>query len=429
MEFIKKDISAGIELVGIPVDRFKTNLITVSLALPLERESVSANAVMLGLLARRGATYRDMLSLNRKLASLYGATLNETVSKIGECQVLSLSSTCLNDRFSLDGESIAFECVKLLSSLIFEPKLDENGMFFDEDIEAEKRILTEKLNSEENEKRIYVLRKTEEKMFENEPYSVNRYGTKEQVASLNKADLKNAWQNALSKAKVLITVVGNTDIDKAYDYLKGEFEKVERNYTSLPEPVFVGKSEKVNNHLERIDVKQGKLVLGFRVDVKPNDNLAKAMRSFSDIFGGGPYSKLFANVREKMSLCYYCSARFVKQKSFIMVQSGCEESNMDKAEKEILAQIEEIKKGNFDYEFNSSKAGLSDALRSVCDAPESLEVWYTAQAPFGEYISPLESAALNDGVTKQQIIDCANKIKLDTVYKLVCTNSSEEGAE
>ena len=226
MEFIKKDISAGIELVGIPVDRFKTNLITVSLALPLERESVSANAVMLGLLARRGAKYRDMLSLNRKLASLYGATLNETVSKIGECQVLSLSSTCLNDRFSLDGESIAFECVKLLSSLIFEPKLDENGMFFDEDIEAEKRILTEKLNSEENEKRIYVLRKTEEKMFENEPYSVNRYGTKEQVASLNKADLKTAWQNALSKAKVLITVVGNTDIDKAYDYLKGEFEKV-----------------------------------------------------------------------------------------------------------------------------------------------------------------------------------------------------------
>ena len=88
MEFIKKDISAGIELVGIPVDRFKTNLITVSLALPLERESVSANAVMLGLLARRGAKYRDMLSLNRKLASLYGATLNETVSKIGECQVL-----------------------------------------------------------------------------------------------------------------------------------------------------------------------------------------------------------------------------------------------------------------------------------------------------------------------------------------------------
>lgn len=112
-----------------------------------------------------------------------------------------------------------------------------------------------------------------------------------------------------------------------------------------------------------------------------------------------------------------------------MVQSGCEESNMDKAEKEIIAQIEEIKNGNFDYEFNSSKAGLSDALRAVCDAPESLEAWYTAQAPFGVYVSPVESAALNDAVTKQQIIDCASKIKLDTVYKLVSAGNEKEDAE
>ena len=419
MEFIKKDISAGIELVGIPVDRFKTNLITVSLALPLERESVSANAVMLGLLARRGAKYRDMLSLNRKLASLYGATLNETVSKIGECQVLSLSSTCLNDRFSLDGESIAFECVKLLSSLIFDAKLDENGMFFDEDIEAEKRILTEKLNSEENEKRIYVLRKTEEKMFENEPYSVNKYGTKEQVASLNKADLKNAWQNALSKAKVLITVVGNTDIDKAYDYLKGEFEKVERNYTSLPEPVFVGKSEKVNNHLERIDVKQGKLVLGFRVDVKPNDNLAKAMRSFSDIFGGGPYSKLFANVREKMSLCYYCSARYTRLKSCILVQCGCLEENMDKAIDEILNQLDVIKSGDYKEEFESSKMALGDAVMSISDMPETIESWYIGQITDNRYKTPEEVCEEIKSVKYDEIKKCAGLVSLDTVYKLV----------
>ena len=125
MEFIKKDISDGIEVVGVPVNRFKTNLITVSIALKREKDKVSANSVMLGLLARRGKKYPNILSLNRKLASLYGATLNDTVSKIGECQVLSLSATCLNDKFSLDGESITFECVKLLSSLIFEPKLDE----------------------------------------------------------------------------------------------------------------------------------------------------------------------------------------------------------------------------------------------------------------------------------------------------------------
>ena len=408
MEFIKKDISDGIEVVGVPVNRFKTNLITVSIALKLEKDKVSANSVMLGLLARRGKKYPNMLSLNRKLASLYGATLNDTVSKIGECQVLSLSATCLNDKFSLDGESITFECVKLLSSLIFEPKLDENGNFFDEDIEAEKRILIEKINSEENEKRIYVLRKTEEKMFSDEPYSINKYGYVKDVETLSKNDIKTAWVNALSKAKILVTVVGNTDIDKVYNHLLGEFKNINRNYIHLPNPVFVGKSEKVNNYIERIDVKQGKLVLGFRADVKPKDDLAKAMRSFTDIFGGGPYSKLFANVREKMSLCYYCSARYTRLKSCILVQCGCLEENMDKAVNEISHQLDVIKSGDYEEEFNSSRMALVDVVGAVCDMPETIESWYIQQI----------CDDINN-VKYDEIKECANLVSLDTVYKLV----------
>lgn len=150
------------------------------------------------------------------------------------------------------------------------------------------------------------------------------------------------------------------------------------------------------------------------------------MRSFADVFGGGPYSKLFANVREKMSLCYYCSARYVRQKSFIVVQSGCEEENMDKAVSEILNQIEEIKKGNFDYEFSSSKMALTDAINSVYDAPESLEVWYTSQMADKNIKSPAESAAENKSVTKEQIMECANLISLDTVYRLVGNGDKEE---
>ena len=392
MEFIKKDISDGIEVVGVPVNRFKTNLITVSIALKLEKDKVSANSVMLGLLARRGKKYPNMLSLNRKLASLYGATLNDTVSKIGECQVLSLSATCLNDKFSLDGESITFECVKLLSSLIFEPKLDENGNFFDEDIEAEKRILIEK---------------------------INKYGYVKDVETLSSDDIKTAWVNALSKAKILITVVGNTDIDKVYNHLLGEFKNINRNYIHLPNPVFVGKSEKVNNYIERIDVKQGKLVLGFRADVKPKDDLAKAMRSFTDIFGGGPYSKLFANVREKMSLCYYCSARYTRLKSCILVQCGCLEENMDKAVNEILHQLDVIKSGDYEEEFNSSRMALVDAVGAVCDMPETIESWYIQQICDERYKTPQEVCDDINNVKYGEIKECANLVSLDTVYKLV----------
>ena len=106
MEFIKKEICTGVELLAIPANRFKTNQVTISLALPLSADTASANALALGLVARRSNDYPNMIELNRKLASLYGATVYDSVSKVGESQVLSLSATCLDDRFSLDGESI-----------------------------------------------------------------------------------------------------------------------------------------------------------------------------------------------------------------------------------------------------------------------------------------------------------------------------------
>ena len=317
MEFIKKEICTGVELLAIPANRFKTNQVTISLALPLSTDTASANALALGLVARRSNDYPNMIELNRKLASLYGATVYDSVSKVGESQVLSLSATCLDDRFSLDGESISFECIKLLTSLLFNPRYDEKGKFFDEDVESEKRILIEKLNSEENEKRVYVLRQTEAKMFLGEPYAVNKYGSVNDVEALDSTAVTSALKNMLKKAKIFVTLVGDANVDKVYNYLKDEFSAVNREYETLPSSVFVPEAKKVKNYLERIDVKQGKLVMGFRVNVKPDAVLTKAMRSFCDIFGGGPYSKLFANVREKMSLCYYCSARYTRLKSSV----------------------------------------------------------------------------------------------------------------
>lgn len=425
MDFLKKEIADGVDFVSVPADRFKTNEIAISFALPLEKDRVSANALAIGLLSRKSREYPDMKSLNQKLARLYGASLLAAVSKVGECQVLKLGITALDDRFSLDGESIAYECISLLTSLIFNPKFDENGCFYDSDIASEKRVLIEKIGSEENEKRLYVLRKTEELMFENEPYGINKYGTVKQIEKLSASDILSAWRNMLSSARVLITVVGDTDSDKIELHLKECFDKINRNFEPMPEAVFVPKCNNVKEKLERMDVNQGKLVIGFRVNLKPQDSLAPAMRVFCDIFGGGPYSKLFANVREKMSLCYYCSARYTRLKSFIMIQCGCNEENMDKAVNEILKQLEEIKKGNFDEELASSKMALRDSILSVNDTPELMENWYSSQLIDEKIKSPQKSVIENDSVTKEQVVECASLLTLDTVYKLAAEKESE----
>lgn len=424
-DFMKTNVGKGIDVISVPASQFKTNEIALSLAMPLRKETAALNAIVPMLLCRSSKQYPSLTALNTKLASLYGAALEPFVTKVGEVQLIKLGLTCVDDRFSLDGEKISKECAELLLSLLFEPRLDENGCFYKEDIEREKRILTEKLDSEENEKRLYVLRKTEEAMFEGEPYAVNRYGSKEDVAAIDGAGVLSAWKKMLESAKVLLTVVGNADTAEISDMLKKRFADTKRRYSPLPESVFKPYVDSVKEITKRIDVKQGKLVMGFRVDVKPNDELTPAMRSFADIFGGGPYSRLFTKVREEMSLCYYCSARYVRQKSYIIVQCGCEEENMDKAVAQILAQLEEIKSGNFDYEFKSSKVSLTDAINSVYDAPESLENWYLVQTADSEFKSPKQSARENNAVTKRQIIECARLLSLDTVYRLVSTGEGK----
>lgn len=425
MNFTKRDIADGVSLACVNATQFKTNEIAISLALPLEKESASANALMIDLLSRRSAKFPTLLSLNKELSVLYGATLLASISKIGESQVLKLGITCLDDRFSLDSRSISLACVELLTSLLFEPRLDENGDFYDSDIESEKRILIEKLEAEDNEKRIYVLRQTEKAMFENEPYGINRYGTIEDINALTKTDIKRAWKNALSSAKIMVTIVGSADADKAYELVKNAFSGIERSYQAPKPAVFVPECKHVREHMERIDVKQGKLVLGFRVNLRPNDSLTPAMRSFCDVFGGGPYSKLFANVREKLSLCYYCSARYTRLKSMILIQCGCNEENMDKAVNEILNQLEAIKKGDFEEELASSKIGLSDAVMSVNDAPELIEAWYSNQITDDEIKTPEQSVSENESVTREQIIQCASLLTLDTIYKLSSPKEAE----
>ncbi len=424
MDFNQIEIADGVSFVGIDAKQFKTNNISMCFALDLKEETVSANAVLVSLLARKCEKYNTLTSFNRKLANLYGAVASGVTIKQGASQVLRLGIKCLDDRFSLDGESISLECAKLLCDMAFSPCM-ENGSFLEADVEAEKRIIIQRIEAEENEKRKYAMNRAEEIMFSGEPYGIGRLGTKEQVAALCVEDINEAWRRVLSTAKIMIASVGSLDGEEFCNFIKPRLAEIDRNYTPLKKPVLVPFANSVKEEMERQDVKQGKLVLGFRVNMEYDDDLTVAMRCFADIFGGGPYSKLFVNVREKLSLCYYCSARYNRTNSAVMVQSGCNEENMDKAVKEILNQLEKIKSGDFDEEFSASKIAISDFLGSVKDDPETMSLWYQTQIIDDSIRSPEDDIKIHNAVTKEQILKCASLVSLDTVYKL----SSPEEAE
>ena len=363
-----------------------------------------------------GATVSD---LNRRLAHLYGAKADAYVSKLGENQSLTLLMSSLADRFAIDGESISDDSFSLLLDMLFDPSLDENGNFAETDIKREKKLLCEKLNAEFNEKRIYSLRKLEAMMFEGEPYAINRYGTGEMINALDSKALNDAYNSLLSHSKIQITVVGNVDIDRITREAKSRFANVKRDYKPPVKAVFKPFADGVKDKRECIDVEQGKLVIGLRVNREDNFVGAPDIRLFCDIFGGGPYSKLFNNVREKMSLCYYCSARFDRRKSCIIIQCGCEEENMDKAIAEIQNQLDSIKRGEISDEFKAAQMAISDLILSVRDDSLALCNWYMNQITDADILSPAESSQQNRDVTAEEVLKCSELLSLDSIFRLV----------
>ncbi|MBR3588687.1 MAG: insulinase family protein, partial [Clostridia bacterium] len=219
---------------------------------------------------------------------------------------------------------------------------------------------------------------------------------------------------------------GETD-ESVKALLCEKFASIDRSNVVKIETEFKATADEVKKVDEKLAVKQGKLVMGLRTGLESENENFFPTRVMTDMFGGGPYSKLFMNVREKMSLCYYCSARFSKDKGIILVQSGIEDENEKKATDAILAELDNMKKGNFtSEEIENSKKGLTDAFLSVGDTPESIDAWIGARVLEEDIILPQEYAEKINLVTAEEIKAAAEKVTLDTIYMLSGDSTASE---
>ncbi|NCC86809.1 MAG: insulinase family protein [Clostridia bacterium] len=419
-----KEIANGVSVCSYKTNRFKTGRISFNIAVPLGKDA-SANAILPYILNRSCGKYPDFSKLNARLAELYGAALIPSVSKIGEVQVVRLSITMIDDRFAFDNESVYQQCAELLCDLIFEANA-ENGSFNEAEVNREKRLLLERIESEKNDKRVYALRRCEEIMCEDEPYGINCYGDAKGVESLTPQSVFDAWQDLLKKGVVQVNIVGNADVDEICELVKNRFAKIPRDEISSINTKTICSAKEVKKINEQLPINQGKLVIGYRAGITEQDENFGAVRVMADIFGGAPYSKLFVNVREKMSLCYYCSARLYRQKGIIMVQSGIENENEEKAITEINNQLKLLQNGEFTQsELLASIAGLKDTLMRVSDTPEDIDAWGYSQMTAKDFQSPMDIVTEIENVQPHQVIEAAKKVTLDTIYML----SAEEEEE
>ena len=418
-----QNIAEGISFCSVKTDKFKTCRVNISLAMPLDKNA-SARAIMPFMFSRRCAKYPDYTSLNRVLDELYGAAVSAGVLKRGEAQVISFSMSAIDDRFALDGDKVALECTKLLADMIFDP-LTEGESFPEDIIEQEKRLLVEAIENEQNDKRRYAMLRCEQLMFADEAYGINRFGSVEDVKALTPDVVYAAWRDVLEKATVQITMVSSMDPQPIVDLIKEKFSEIERHpveiktqfVSGLPKPEYISES---------MPLKQGKLVMGFRTGMRSEDDMMPAMKVAVDIFGGGTYSKLFSVVREKMSLCYYCSAALFNSKGIVMVQSGIEDANEEKAKNEIINQLRLTAEGEFtDEDFSSSIKSLTDSILGNSDTPEEITAWYASQILRNELKAPETYAKEIANVDRAEVVRAAKTIMLDTIFMLKSSGEAE----
>lgn len=419
MDKIQKIASLqGIEVYHLKTDKFKTNTINFFFHDQLSKENAAKNAMIPAVLRRGCTKFPTFQEIALYLEELYGTTFDCGVNKKGEIQIIQFYMEFVSGKYVEEGASLFDKAFDLLFEIITQPVL-ENDAFKKEYLQQEKENVKNLIESRVNDKVQYAVDRCFEVMCGEEPFGVYEYGDVKDLESIDEKNLYRQYEYFMKTLPVSVFITGpiNEDsirrmLDKLSGLQRGNIKTL--NAASIHKEI-----TEVKNVTDRMSVNQGKLSLGFRTSVGPSDPEYNTLLVYSGILGGGIHSKLFQNVREKASLAYYAFARLEKFKGLMVISSGVEIENKDKAYDIILKQLEEIKEGNItDYEFDSTIKSIETGLKSLKDSQLSMVDFYLSQFishTWEDFESIIEQVKK---VTKQRVMDISRKIQLDTVYFL-----------
>lgn len=424
MQPIRHEIMHGVYLNYVHATKFKTGALSVQLITPLDEKTAAQGALLPAVLRRGTMRYPDMRSLSTALDLLYGASIAYTVRKKGENQCLGFVASFIDEAFAPAGEKLLEPMCDLLGELLLNP-VTKGGRFVSEYVESEKVNLIDAIRGSINDKRDYADMRLLQEMCANERYGIDRLGTEVRVNKITNQTLYPFYRKLLATSQVEMFYCGSADPTRVEGALRRAFAELPRE--EVIAPVYAERCnapETAKYITEKMDVTQGKLSLGFRV----SSDDAAAMMLANLIFGGYSNSKLFLNVREKLSLCYYASSGYHRSKGIITVSSGIEFKNYQTAYDEILAQLKAVQDGDFEaWEIDGARECLISSLRSREDSAGRMEENAIGQAATYQWESAEELIDALRAVTSERISAAAKTIRLDTVYFL--TGEEEEADE
>lgn len=411
------ELKQGIKFHKIETNKFKTNLLAIFLNVPLTRQNVTKNALLAAILRRGTNNMPTQEIISKNLEEMYGAGFDCGIEKNGDNQTIKFYLESINDEFLPQKEELLKRSFDILFDIAFNP-LVENGKFKEEYVKGEKENLKQIIEGKIDNKGAYAMERCIEEMYKNKAYGLYKYGYIEDLENITSEELYNYYKEVIKTCKIDIFVSGMLpkDIEKTVKENENISKLQEREIKLNEEQKDINNEEKTVE--ESMDVTQGKLVLG--LDVTSNmENLSYITMCYNTILGGGANSKMFQNVREKASLAYTVGSNYLKRKQNIIIRAGIEIQNYEKALEIIKKQLEDMKNGNFTEEdIQNAKNLIIATIENIPEEQDTEISYYFGQELAGTNISTKEYEEKIQSVTKEQIVEVAKSVKMNTVYFL-----------
>ena len=407
----------GITLRVCRDTRFKQGCLSLQLVRQMHREEAALNALLPSVLLRGTQRCPDLRSITEHLDELYGASISPLVRRIGDYQTTGLYCGFMDDRFALPGDQVLRPMLRFLEEVLLDSPL-ENGAFLPAFVESEKKNLISTIESERNDKRAYSMSRLLKTMCREDTFGLSRLGEPEQVAAITPRALYVHYRNILRTSPMEIFYVGSAEPHQVAQMLMPLLGRLDRAPLPLEEQTPFHSCEG-SDVTETMDVAQGKLCMGFTVPITNRDPRFPAMQALNVIFGSGMTSKLFMNVREKMSLCYSIGSGYYGTKGIAVVNAGIDFDKETLVKEEVLRQLQLCREGEISQrELDSAKEALLSSLRSTHDSPGSIEGYYSTAALSGLAFSHSEYMAAVENLTVSDVVECAKLMELHTTYFL-----------
>lgn len=405
--------SSNYSLHYIKTDNFKTNLIKVCFMMPISKERITLNQLLLGIMSRYSNNYRTLKETTLEEENLYQVSYSAAPICNADYLISDFSLKFIDEKYTEDGMNE--KSINYLMQAIFDPFVEDNK-FNSEVFNLEKNDYMEFLEGKNDNPLRYLSDKVLNIIGKNTTLELDSAGDIDVLKSITESSLYEHYLYMIKNSKIDIFYSGNIEREKLISYVDKYFLN---KSLSFPYKKVI-KLEKIEekNIIEKSHFKQTKLKIAYVFDELNDYERLYVAPIFNYILGGSSSSLLFSNVREKNSLCYDIHSGFSTSFLYLMITMGIEAKNMEKAINLSLSMVDKMINGEYSEQaIDDTKTYFLSSLDEIYDTQGNIISIYQSKE-YKDFDYPEERIKKIQKVTKEDLINLSKKMRLELIYCL-----------